>query len=490
MAKTAHIQSLQQDVLRYIPVKLIPAAVGLATIIILTRALSPDQYGIYSVVLTTVLLLVQLGGSWLYTAVLFVYPDYYPDRSAEFERETAVIQGITAIPVAVFGYLSIFLMTHRHVLAILGTVVLSVQMFQSLLLGFCQSTRRVITQIRAVAFQSLFQFAFLCGVIYLANGKEAAVLLSISAGYAAGIISLLRQKGRVERGALRFAFPDGELLRRLFGYGMPMCIWFFATQFYTIGDRLLLKYFKAAAEVGQYASFKDLCIGCAGFLTMPLLLASHPIIMMMWKKACPRRDIEELIARNVALLSLFFAPMLMLVHLCGTELLALALGPRYVLGKGVMVFIVLSVYIASLSVYVQKGMEVTGKTTVMAKVAAAVAAFSLITNMFVIPAYGVFGASLVVIVSQVLYIVTLWVLTSDILRVQVSVSFVGKLFVWGAAVEFLCRLSSHPSISSGTGLSPLYYRLTVLGFSTIVLFLTAEEIRSMLGAFHTGTRHN
>jgi O-antigen/teichoic acid export membrane protein len=482
-----HMHSLQRDMIRYVPVKLVPALVGLASIVVLTRALSPDQYGIYSVVLTTVLLLVQLGGSWLYTAVLYVYPDYYPDRSAEFRRETVRIQALSAIPAAAIGYGAIYIMTRRHLLAMAGTTVLAGQMFQSLLLSFFQSTRKVTEQAVSIVIQCLSQFGFLCLAVFLADGREVAALLSISAGYGAGILALALRSG----GERRSCSPDGtasgrDLFRKLFAYGAPMCVWFFATQFYAIGDRLILKYFRTAADVGQYASFKDLSVGCAGFLTMPLLLASHPIIMAMWKKGCAKEDIEKLIARNIALLSLFFTPLLVLVHLCGPELIGMALGKRYLVDKSVMMFVVLSVYIASLSMYVQKGMEVTGKTDVMAKVALMVALLSLFGNLIAIPMHGVLGASVVVVASQLLYLSITWVLTSDTLLVRPPVPLMVKLVLWAAAVEFLCLLSPYLPFSSWSESMSLYYRLAVLVIATFALYITAEEIRSLFDLFPAG----
>jgi len=478
-------RSLQREMIRYVPVKLVPAVLGLASIVILTRALSPDQYGWYSVVITTVLLLVQLGGSWLYTAVLYVYPEYYPGRAAEFQRETLTIQAISAIPAATIGYVAIYLMTRRHLLALLGTTVLATQLFQSLLLSFFQSSRKVADQAISVGIQGLSQFGFLCFAIVLANGKEAAALLSVSVGYATGILALVwKRRGTLVRpSSADSPLSNRDLFRKLLGYGMPMCVWFFATQFYTVGDRLILKYFRASADLGQYASFKDLSVGCAGLLTMPLLLASHPIIMAMWKNGCGKDEIGKLIARNIALLSLLFTPLLVLVDLCGPELVALVLGPRYLLGKSVMLFIVLSVYIASLSMYVQKGLEVTGETGVLAKVALAVALFSLLANLVAIPRYGVLGASLVVVASQFLYIGVLWGLTSDILIVRLPVSLVCKLVLWVAAVEFICRLSLYLPFPAGSGSSFLLYRLAVITAATLVLYVMADEVRSLWGLF-------
>jgi len=77
---------------------------------------------------------------------------------------------------------------------------------------------------------------------------------------------------------------DIVVCKKLIFYGLPICLWFFATQFFLVGDRILFKYFDIIDKVGNYASFRDLSVGLSGFITMPLLLATHPLIMQLWKK--------------------------------------------------------------------------------------------------------------------------------------------------------------------------------------------------------------
>jgi O-antigen/teichoic acid export membrane protein len=380
-------------------------------------------------------------------------------------------------------------MLRRHLPAILGATILISQLFQSLLLSFSQSSRRVTDQVVAVGCQSVMQFGFLCLVIFVAKGKELSALTSIFLGYLVGIFILLRRRGNSgNRPNAGFWPSGGDLFKKLYRYGMPMCLWFFATQFYSIGDRLILKYIRTPAEVGQYASFKDLSIGCAGFLTMPLLLASHPIIMMMWKKGCGKDEIENLIARNIALISLFFAPLLVLIHVCGTDLLSLVLGPKYLLDKRVMFFVVLSLYISSMSMYVQKGLEVTGKTLVMAKVALLIASFSFFANVVSIPRFGILGASLVVIVSQLLYIRIIWGLTKETLTVRFPLHLIGKLFIWVAAVELICRVFPYFLFPSGLAILLFYFRLMIIALATLYLYVTSEEIRSLWNFFRFDLR--
>jgi O-antigen/teichoic acid export membrane protein len=67
MTTDSNKSSFSRDALAYVPVKIIPAITGLVSIVILTKNLTPEEYGRYSVVITSVLLLVQLAGTWLWT---------------------------------------------------------------------------------------------------------------------------------------------------------------------------------------------------------------------------------------------------------------------------------------------------------------------------------------------------------------------------------------------------------------------------------------
>jgi hypothetical protein len=70
-------------------------------------------------------------------------------------------------------------------------------------------------------------------------------------------------------------------------------------------------------------------------------------------------------------------------------------------------------------------------------------------------------------------------LTNEILIVRFPAPIIGKLVLWAASVEFLCRILPYLPFPSGPGFFLLYCRLAVLAVATLVLYLTADEIRSL-----------
>ena len=66
---------LFSDMMKYLPSQVAPALVGFFSIPILTRLFSPQEYGNYSLTLTTIMILTTLMG-WLPMSIIRYYPAY------------------------------------------------------------------------------------------------------------------------------------------------------------------------------------------------------------------------------------------------------------------------------------------------------------------------------------------------------------------------------------------------------------------------------
>jgi O-antigen/teichoic acid export membrane protein len=470
-------ESIHRDILYYFPVKLVPAITGLAAILILTRNLAPEEYGTYSVVMATVLIINQLFGAWLSNAVLYVYPDYKKTNDYEFHILVFRLQGFAAVVAIIIGFAAILQITQNHILGLIGALIVGSALFQFLMMTFMQSSRRVKEQSISVIAQSVIQLSALCTFLNLMKGKEIAALSAVLAGYIACLLVLSFQtKITLRNKSVTKNLRAGDIYRNLLNYGLPICIWFFATQFYTIGDRILIKLIGTGNGLGQYASFRDLAIGCAGFFSMPLLMASHPIIISMWKSGTEKSAIEQLINRNLVILTMFFVPIIVAVDLCGTETLTILFGEKYLMDKRIMMLVIVSIYLGCISMYIQKGLEVTGKTYLMALCAVITALISFWGNLVVIPRFGIFGAAMVAVLVQFLYILFIRCITINILNLKIPISLLGKLVLWVIVVEAVCRALSGLSGEHGLSGGAFWFRIVFIFCSTCVLYFTNKEV--------------
>jgi O-antigen/teichoic acid export membrane protein len=481
--------NINRDVLAYVPVKIVPAVTGLLSIILLTRNLTPEGYANYSVAITTVLLLVQLSGTWISNSVLFFIPEENtPEGKFTLFRQTMNIQLLLAIPATVLTFVVINTITNKIQMAFTGSILVILQLTQSLMLTFLQSNRKISYQAIIVSTQCAFQVATLCWLILVNKGKESSAISSIIIGLIAGnLITIYFICQLPHRTKVKYKAISNELFIKIVKYGMPMCLWFFATQFYITGDRIILKYFGITEQLGQYSSFRDLATGCAGFLTMPLLMASHPIIMEKWKNKNPIEDTEKIISNNITILSVLFMPIIAATDIIGKDLITVLFGERYEMSKKIMILVIISIYLGAIAMHLQRGLEAAGKTFLMAKLALIVAAFFFTISVFSIPKYGVIGGAIAVMLSSCLYVIIVIISGRKILLPKIKAVFWLKLATWLLIVKLAIYLFECSFLDFHEKQGIFFIKALAIITATLVLFLTDKRFKT---AIYEGLKRN
>ena len=183
--------------------------------------------------------------------------------------------------------------------------------------------------------------------------------------------------------------------------------------------------------------------------------------------------------RNLLFITIIFSPIFVAVDLCGTDLIKLLLGQKYLLDNVSMLLVVASIYIGCLAMYVQKGMEVTGSTFRMAIIAFIAAIISLVANIMMIPHYGVLGAAMIVVLVQTFYLIAVWLATRQTLRVLIPVSFLRNMALWVISVELISRGMSSLFEWSGVFWAITPFRLIFIAVATIILYAVNDEVSSI-----------
>jgi O-antigen/teichoic acid export membrane protein len=468
--------SLNKDVLKYLPVKILPAIAGLLTIYFLTRTLSISLYSNYAFITATVLLFGQLISGWINSSVIFFYPDYIAKKSLEVLKINVIALQLILYVLGAIGFsFTCYFGLKDLTILILGLFLLLSQTFLNLLYSFLQAERRIYVQIRSTTIQSLIQIIgvalsfFYCkenlyvviGVLFLSYFVAGNYVM-----YSDKIYELIFNKKS-------FSSLNFSIAKRILFYGLPVCVWFFASQFYAIGDRILFKYFDIHNLVGNYASFRDLSVGLSGFITMPLLMASHPIIVQMWKNNIEKNEIEKVLSQNIKLLITLFTPVFIGIFLIGDWLLTKVVGKKYLLDNKLMFLVLLSIFFGTISMYLHKGLETTGKTILMAKIALSVAILSLILNIFLIPNYGISAACFVSVASQIGYCIAVYWFSKKIFRIKIPYFFLVK----NALLIMSAFLFSHFLFVQD---SFLFVRLFILAICTAYVLISSSEIKEMV----------
>ncbi len=465
---TTYDDNLKRDTLKYLPVKILPAIAGVLTIFFLTRSLSTTEYANYSFIAAAALIFSQLISGWINSSVLCFFPDYVATGQVDQLKVSIIrLQSILYV-VGGVGFCVVIYLGLRELTLVFGALfLLFAQTFLNLLYSFLQAERRVTVQIKSTSIQSLIQLGgILCCYLFVKNNEAFIILVLFISYFIANVFVIYAD--RMTKLVFQGFFAPLKLnaTKKILYYGLPICLWFFSAQFYAVGDRILLKYFNVSVLAGNYASFRDLAVGLSGFITMPLLMASHPIIIQMWKSGTA--------SQNIRLLTTLFTPFFIGLFLVGQWVMQIVVGDAYLLENNLMLLVLMSIFFSTVSMYLHKGLEVTGKTLLMAKFALFTALFSFIVNCFFIPQYGVKGACVVSVLSQLMYCVLVYNASRQAIRIKIPVLFIIKHLTFVLIAFVLSTVYLQNSDIA------LVVRFVVLGCFTIYLFTSSSELKAMI----------
>lgn len=482
LTKEKKENSVGRDILAYVPVKIVPGLAGLLSVFLLARNLVPSDYARYSIIITAAMLAVQLCSTWLASAIQYHLPGTKEDERKGFVCEALGLQAMLSIVSALFAAIVVLLTTGSYSLAVLGFFLVFFQALNFLTQAIFQSLRKIKEQLAVVSLQGFSWVIILASVLWLlpatATGGAIAIVTSNALGASVALCFVIKMLGGCHPRDFVSSLPN---FKKITQYGLPMCCWFFATQVFSLGDRLIFPLFGITEGIGQYMTFRDIAVGLTGFLTMPILMAVHPAVMRLWRHGDGREQVQTVLTESVESVLLMTFPVLICAGLLGSEVMVLAFGSEYSSSGVILTLVYVSIIALVLSVYFQKGLEVTGKTIQLASLAFIVACIFTVGSLVVIPKLGVLGGALLVCSCSLLYLILVAKASAPIVRPQLKARFCIKLLVWGCVTVALDWFQTTAILDIfGYYEVTLWQRLVVLLLMTMALIFIDGRFRALL----------
>ena len=480
----SHAHAFQKDFLTYLPARLLPAASGLATVMILSRLFPPSVYGRYALVLGAAGIALAVLSGWLRECVVRFYP---LEKREEAEnglllRVALLSSLISLLPLVGLAVLAAFpnvLFEYRSlaVWAILWTAI-------GILTSPLSSMLRASLQVRSYVFweimRALTSVALI--VVFVAVLRKPIhwtfiAMVVTSLGSAIGMGWALRAVPRLKQGWSvwsRAAARIPELAR----YGLPMAGWAIGVRVLSLADRFILEWFHGSEAVGIYASNYYLAEGGTALLMASILAAAKPRIMhgAMEAKAGHSPPLLGTVTRLTVLLLL---PAVVAVLVLGRHLAVLLLDPEYVRGYAILPIIVGGTGLWSLGELGQTTLQLVGRTRTLLVGVLGCSVLNVVLNLLVVPRWGYLGAAWTTLASYAAYPVFIHLMARRVSRwtipwdsvargVLASSVLAGALvLIWSMPVHLAYRVAV-------TSLTPIVYLAAL-----VVLGETA--VRDMLG---------
>jgi O-antigen/teichoic acid export membrane protein len=402
-----YYKALLKDSFLYIPTKVLPALTTIFFTSFLFRQLDSKSFVNYSVVVAISLISTQLSSGWVANSIIF----YLPNRknAPSFLAQALSVTALSSVFGILIGALVIVCIGATYNVVLAAILLMVGQAGFYVLSSVFQSRRKIHAQLVAVALQCVFQMSALFLFFGTGHRDESSAVLAYATGFSIAsvyyfLLMFAELRLILPADLLALIAPKSTDVSKIVCYGVPLGLWSFFTLATASLDRFFLKILPNAANAASYVSAKDLLVGAASLVTMPLLMASHPIILRLAReeKWC---DAEDIIRNNIQILTLLFSVYLTLVQFAGLFFLRIMFGNKYQMDVQVLLVMLFGLLFSCISMYVQKRLEASGQTMYMAGLAGVSAVIGALCGSITIPYFGVMGAAFSFVISNLLYLI-------------------------------------------------------------------------------------
>lgn len=417
---TSPIKKTIKDICYYVPAKIIPGFLGFVAIIIYTRILSPEEYGLYILAITTISIVTAVCFEWLNKSILRYFEQYKQiGRLTEF-FSTAVSSLIgTIIVTLILWYVGInllqsYLDPDLILLQNIGGLVILTEAGYFFILYIKQAAQESFKfAIRSIINAIVKLPIAICFIYFFHTGPKGILWAMIITGGSIFIwdIFSFRQKWQIKTSCF-----SKKLFKNLLVYGFPLVGLSVASYILVAADRYMIKYFLTAGDVGVYSANYNLSSGIIQSPMAILLLASYPIIMETFEKDGEKAT-SLLLNKILALYFILLMPVIFGMTVLSKNVTNILLGKDFQSGCLVLPWVSVGIFFLGLTQYFYKPFELKKKTNILSFLVIFAAIINVILNLFFIPAFGILGAAYATLISYFVYLFSSWLIGR-------------KIFIW------------------------------------------------------------
>jgi O-antigen/teichoic acid export membrane protein len=371
----------------YLAVRAVNGLLALATLALLTRLLSPSDYGRYALGMATMTVLATVLFQWLNLALARFHAAHGQREDALLDTAHRLFFGIAAVLLAGVALWSGIGpdFPFAAILAIgIGAAALGLH---NLHLQIANARGQPLRYGLITATRASIMLGLACLLVLAGAGATGAL-----AAFAAGCVLAVSFFGARWRRAA--ASERAGIARQLVSFGLPLSLASLSTMVLDTTDRFLIALWHGSAAVAVYAAGYDLTQQTVGVALNVFFLAAYPRVTSAWESGGARAAQAALVPLQRGLLlagplavALFagFAP----------EIAALMFGAGIRADAAtVMPWIALAIGIGCIKTYfLDVAFHLSKSVALLLRIAVAMAAVSVALNLALIPSLGFVGAA-------------------------------------------------------------------------------------------------
>jgi len=382
----------------YVLAKIVPGVMAFVALSIYTHLLTPQEYGIYTLIFSAALFLHSALFNWLPVGMMRFWPGgTYSDKA--FISTLGVLYFRLFVPIAIAGLL-LFLFLGEGYYSQIAASFLLLAGFTVLMIGQQLQSAQMLPSRYALMTISYAISALSLGaaMAYFGYGPIGVIL-----GTAMGMLIPAAILSAKSWALFDRSLYTPELTRKLLIYGTPLAASFFLDEVANLSDRYMLAWLVDEAEAGKYAVGYDLAGNTVMMIMNAINLAAYPMIVKLLDTKGKEAALEYFNTYVILLLSISI-PAVVGLSLVGPGLVSLVIGddyqPAVIL---VLPWVASAIFFMGLGAfYVHLPFQLGNKNGGIFKIGVYTALINLILNFWLIPKMGMLGAAVATLLSFML----------------------------------------------------------------------------------------
>jgi len=410
------VKEIGKDFFYYIPARIVPCVMGFLGIVAYSRLLSPEEYGFYILVVTSISLVSGVTFSWINQANLRYFEKFRTRNDlSRFMSTNAIFFLALVTLVSGLWYVSTFFLkglVNARLIGLLriGTLVLISEGGFSFVLTILRAERKGRRYEIYCLIKSTGTLFLSVIVIYLTYLGSQSILL-VAALFSGAIFSLELTYFHKKWG-ISLSHVSKEILRMSASYGIPMAGASICGLVLAFSDRYMIEYFIGTKEVGIYAAGYTISEMSILLFSQILMLAAYPTIIRVFE-AQYKDEVRLLLKKLTSIYIVTLLPLVVGIALFSKPIATAILGAKFQEAYIIFPWIASAAFCFGLTQYINKSFELKEKPALIFYLLLLSSIVNICLNIFWIPRFGVLGAALSTLVAYLVYLFTSWIFSRN-----------------------------------------------------------------------------
>ena len=437
------LKNVAKDTVYYTAAKVVAGLMGILSVKLFTSLFAPDVFGNYSIVSTTVNMLLMIIFGWLFHSAIRFSQEYQAvEEKKKFYSTLFLCSATVTLLTILVALLLLFFFQNSidkglTVLILGGILFLGTQSNALILFNLLRAERMSrIYSLLAIGYSILKLVAIYVMAKVMDFGVDS--IFWSGALFDMVVIASMSYRLRIWKYFDKSSFAP-QLLRRFFAYGSPLIGVSVTTWILSASDKYVIKIYRTSAEVGIYSISYSLVAAGFTLVNTSLMLGLYPIILKTWKEH-GKKGTEELMGKILRYYLIMTIPAFIGLSVLALPALTVLASKDYISGYTVIPWVALGLLFQGLTEYVTKVWELQENTKTIFYLMIVAATVNILLNIVMVPHYGFYAAAITTTASYLLYLVLALGLSHKIFTWKVSFKSMGRIAVASLIMAAVLRV--------------------------------------------------